>query len=601
MSVPSSDPAATHADVQAAFAATLVDELVRGGVVHAVVCPGSRSTPLALALAAHTGMAVHVRLDERSAGFTALGLGVATGHPAVVLTTSGTAAAELHAAVVEADLAGVPLVVSTADRPPELQGVGAPQTIDQTRLFGGSVRWFADPGVATGGSRSWWRSLASRAVAEATAGPSGPGPVHLNLPFREPLIGEPARGGVPPGRKGGARWHTVVTGPTGPDSGLARTLADQCLGVRGVIVAGAGCGDPETVLHLATALGWPVLADPRSGLRMPHPAVVGSADGLLRSERFAAGHRPDAVLRLGGPWVSKVVNSFVSSAVAQGASCWVVDPSDRWPDPERQVPVVVRADPTSLCRAVLDQLSASGVPPTEAPGDWGREWREAEAAAKAEIGRQLGGGVDGSMTEPLLAHRLFAWLPGAATLVVSSSMPVRDIEAFATVRPEPPRVVANRGANGIDGVVSTALGVALGSGGPTVSLVGDLAFLHDVSALVRSDGFGAGLTVVVADNAGGGIFSFLDTAAAVDAAAFETLFGTPQAVDVARVAEGFGWEVDDLGPASGSADLEEALARRVESGALSVIRVRMPERPVNVAVHARINAAVAAAVDQVAG
>lgn len=603
MSVPSPDPPAAHPDLQAAYAGTLVDELVRGGVVQAVVCPGSRSTPLALALAAHPEMAVEVRLDERSAGFTALGVGRATGRPAVVVTTSGTAAAELHPAMVEADLSGVPLIAVTADRPPELQDVGAPQTIDQNRLFGRSVRWFSDPGVASSASRPWWRSIASRAVAEATSGPSGPGPVHLNLPFREPLIGDPALGGgLPPGRAGGVRWHSVVSGPDGPGAAAVATLAGQGLhpGVRGLVVAGAGCGDPEAVVDLATSLGWPVLADPRSGLRFPHPLVVGAADGILRSRWFADGHRPDFVLRLGERWVSKVVNGFLAEAVDRGASSFVVEPFGRWPDPEGHTPVLVRAEPTTFCRLVRQHLPATtpGGPATTGPGGWSDDWGQAEALARAEIERLLGSDGDEALTEPSLSHRLFGHLPGAATLVVSSSMPVRDIEAFATVRPEPPRVVANRGANGIDGVVSTALGVALGSTGPTVALVGDLAFLHDVSALVRAEGSGAGLTVVVADNAGGGIFSFLDAAVKVDEAAFETLFATPQSTDVAQVARGFGWEVDDLGPDAGPTEFELALDRRVESGARSVVRVRVPRRSVNLAVHQRINAAVAAAVDQ---
>ncbi len=210
MSVATPAADAGDADLQAAFAATLVDEWVRCGVDRAVVCPGSRSTPLVVQLAAHPGMTVHVRLDERAAGFTALGMGLATGRPALVVTTSGTAAAELHASVVEADLSGVPLIACTADRPPELHDVGAPQTIDQARLFGTSPRWFADPGVPDARTRSSWRSLAARAVGEATAGADGPGPVHLNLPFREPLLGDPRRAAIPEPRP--VRWGALAPG-----------------------------------------------------------------------------------------------------------------------------------------------------------------------------------------------------------------------------------------------------------------------------------------------------------------------------------------------------------------------------------------------------
>ena len=346
-------------DVQAAFAATLVDEWVRGGVTHAVVCPGSRSTPLVVALAAHPGLAVHVRLDERSAAFTAVGMGRASGRPALVVTTSGTAAAELHAAVAEADLGGVPLIACTADRPPELRDVGAPQTMDQARLFGGSVRWFCDPGVADLASRRSWRSWAARSVAEAVSGPAGPGPVHLNLPFREPLLGDPAgAGGVAPGRPDGAPWHRVVGGTALGGGGGLEQFEEGVGGLiesgwldpgrRGLIVAGAGCGDPEAVLALAASLGWPVLADPRSGARLPVPGVIGSADGILRSESFARAHVPEVVVRLGQPWVSKVVNTFLSAAIGAGAEAIEVEPWGRWRDPEREVSTFIRSDPTLL-------------------------------------------------------------------------------------------------------------------------------------------------------------------------------------------------------------------------------------------------------------
>ncbi len=610
MSVPSGLDPAGQGDVQAAFAATLVDEWVIGGVTHAVVCPGSRSTPLAVALAAHPGVAVHIRLDERSAGFTALGIGLSSGSPAVVLTTSGTAAAELHAAVVEADLAGVPLLVCTADRPPELRDVGAPQTIDQLHLYGRSPRWFADPGVPDPATRGTWRSLAARSVAESTSSPFGPGPVHLNLPFREPLLGDPAAsGGLPAGRPDEAPWHTVVSHPADPDEAWVRAEVDRGLlrpGVRGMIVAGAGCGQPDAVEALATALGWPVLADPRSGLRGPAAELVGAADGILRSDRFAGGHLPEVVVRLGGPWVSKVVNGFVSRAVDGGARLLSVDPWGRWADPERQAAVTVRADPTRWAEAVTVRLAGSGDGTPGAASPWLAGWQEAEARARAAIagalGRQAGeAGEAGGLTEPSLAHRLVEALPDRATLVVSSSMPVRDVECFAGPRVHPLRVLANRGANGIDGVVSTALGVALAGGpggGPTVALVGDLAFLHDSSALVGPEGADADLTVVVADNHGGGIFSFLPPAGALDPGTFDTLFGTPQGPDPAAVAAGFGWPVEDVGPESGPDGLEEALERRLGAGGQAVIRVRLPSREANVEHHRRINVAIVRAVDR---
>ncbi len=310
------------------------------------------------------------------------------------------------------------------------------------------------------------------------------------------------------------------------------------------------------------------------------------------------------------PWVSKVVNSFLSAAIGAGAEAIEVEPWGRWRDPEREVSTFIRSDPTLFCHEAARQVAAAaaaGDPGRGRAAGWRTDWRNAESAARAVLCSRLG--VDGveagsaALDEPSLAHRLVARMPAGSTLVVSSSMPVRDVEAFAVPRGNAPTVVANRGANGIDGVVSTALGVALASAGPTVALVGDLAFLHDVSALVRSGGFDAPLTVVVADNRGGGIFSFLDPATSMDGTTFDTLFGTPQGVDVASVAAGFGWPVDDLGvpPGAGSGrdGLEEALDRRMGSGSLAVIRVRVPDRAENVRIHRRINAAIVEAVEAV--
>jgi 2-succinyl-5-enolpyruvyl-6-hydroxy-3-cyclohexene-1-carboxylate synthase len=595
VSVPTSDRPPGDGDRQAAFATTLADEWVRAGVRHVVVCPGSRSTPLALAVAAEPRLAVHLRLDERSAGFTALGVGLATGAPAVVVVTSGTAAAELHAAVVEADLARVPMVVCTADRPPELRDVGAPQTIDQTHLYGRSVRWFADPGVPDEASRPSWRSLASRSVAEAVSGPAGPGPVHLNLPFREPLLGDSGAGGVPAGRPEGAPWHRVDRGAVPPAPGLVEDLVAHGIrpGARGIIVAGAGCGSPSAVIGLAEALSWPVLADPRSGLRVRHVSVVGAADGILRAPGFVAGHRPDTVLALGGRWASKVVTSFVA-----GAPVVVVDPWGAWPDPERAAPRLVRCDPTLLCEALTAAVARPGGSRLDTAGAWPVAWERAEARARRVI-YETSFRADG-WDEPVLAHRLVAALPAGAPLVVSSSMPVRDVEAFGAPRADPPRVLVNRGANGIDGVVSTAVGVALAAG-PTVALVGDLAFLHDVSALVDLGGESVPLTVVVADNGGGGIFSFLPPATALDPPMFERLFGTPPSADVAAVAAGFGWEVEEVDGTTDRHGLDRALERARVRGGHTVVRVHLPDRAANVAAHERINAAVVAVVDGTGG
>lgn len=560
---------------QATFAATLVDEWARSGVRHAVVSPGSRSTPLALALAVDGRLTLHVHLDERSAGFTALGVGLATGVPAVVLCTSGTAAVNLHPAVVEAHQGRVPLLVCTADRPPELQGFGAPQTIDQTRLYGASVRWFAEPGPADDAAAWTWRSLAARALAEATTSP--PGPVHLNLAFRDPLVAE--RGVLPAGRPGGAPWHER-TRPGAIDPADVDALAGRLRSRSGVIVTGGGAGDdPAAVVALAEALGWPVLADPRSGCRVPSQVTVAAADALLRHSPFAERLRPEVVLRLGAPPASKVVGGWLADSEAPHI---IVDPHGAWLDPDRTATHLVTARPGAWARAACDSL---GDPEPADGGAWLASWAAAEAAAQAVFDTSLAGPV---ATEPAVARAVAAALPSGTTLVVSSSMPVRDLEWYAAPR-RGVRVLSNRGANGIDGVTSTAVGVAA-TGAPTALLTGDLAFLHDTNALLGLAGRELDLTVVVVDNRGGGIFSFLPQRTALVESRFEQLFGTPHDGSIADLAAAHGI------PASTITDLTELRARVAGAGSGTEILVVPTDRATNVALHDALHEAVANAV-----
>ncbi len=570
-------------DPQATFAATLVDEWARAGVREAVVCPGSRSTPLALALATDGRIRVHVHHDERAGGFTALGVGLETGSPAVVLTTSGTAAVELHPAVVEAHQAGVPLLVCTADRPPELQDVGAPQTVDQTHLFGRSARWFAAPGVADPALAGTWRSLAARAVAESLgAGGGAPGPVHLDLAFRDPLVGDP--GPLPPGRPGGAPWHEVRAGAAVGD-GLVSRLAARCAGRRGVIVAGGGLGGAAGVHELAAVLGWPVLADPRSGCRTPVPTTVAAFDALLRVPAFAEAHRPEVVLRLGTPPASKVLAQWLAGLDAEQLA---VDAHGRWFDPERTATDVVAAPPGELCGRLAEVLTAGPGGGSAPPGEgWLASWVAADAAARAAVDAVID--AHDEPTEPGVARDVVAGLPAGAHLVVASSMPVRDVEWYAAPR-HGLAVHANRGANGIDGVVSTAVGVALAGGAPTAALVGDVAFLHDSNALVGLAARTLDLTVVVVDNRGGGIFEFLPQAS-LDRERFELLFGTPHDADLVSLARAHGVDVELLDRA---AAVLPAVARSAGRGGVRVLVVRT-DRRANVAVHDEIHAAVAAA------
>jgi 2-succinyl-5-enolpyruvyl-6-hydroxy-3-cyclohexene-1-carboxylate synthase len=571
------DETPAPADTQATFAATLVDEWVRCGVRHAVVCPGSRSTPLAMALSERPEIALQVHHDERSGAFLALGLGLATGRPAVVLTTSGTAAAELHAAVVEADLVDVPLLACTADRPPELRDVGAPQAIDQVHLFGRAVRWFGDPGAPDPGSASRWRAFAGRAYA-ATQG-ARPGPVHLNLPFREPLVG--TAGPLPPGRDGGP-W-VVAAGSAATAATTGMELPDELralAGRRGVIVAGAAALDGPALHGLAAALGWPVLAEPRSRAWIPAATGIVHLDAILRSRRAADGLRPEAILRVGAPGASRVVNEWLA---ASGAGEVVVGVPG-WSDPAATAATIIDGPPAGVLAALR-----SGVP-DPAPRDWLERWRAASDAAATAVASALA--QESTPNEPALAREVVAALPDGARLVVASSMPIRDVERYAAPR-HGVTVLANRGANGIDGTVSTAVGVALGSTAPTTLLIGDIAFLHDSNGLLGAAGRGIDLVCVVVDNDGGGIFSFLPQARAVPAERFEALFGTPHGLDLVAVAAAFGVDARALGRDD---EVGAAVREATAKGGVHVLVART-DRAANVGAHGRIDAAVAAAVD----
>jgi 2-succinyl-5-enolpyruvyl-6-hydroxy-3-cyclohexene-1-carboxylate synthase len=546
--------------VQATFAATLVDEWVHAGITDAVICPGSRSTPMALALAAR--LKLHVRLDERSAGFFALGLSMATGMPTVICVTSGTAAAELHPAVVEAHQGRVPLIVCTADRPPELHHVGASQTIDQVGLFTTSTRWSCDPGVPDEAQARTWRPLAARACAEARMGPLGPGPVHLNLAFREPLVGD---AGPLPSRRG----------PISVAGHPELAALDVPLQGRGLLIVGGGATTDRAQLHLLSArLGWPILADPLSGCRVP--GTIAAVDAIVRAHPTL----PDTVVLLGAPWLSKALSEFVVAAVDHGARIICVDPWWQWVDPSVVVSEFHHVSGDAFVRAALASADASSTLPDR---DWLDTWRSDDAAAQVAIEQTLGH----ELSEPFVARVLARHAARqGATLVVSASMPMRDLEWFAPTLETPPQVMANRGANGIDGVVSTALGIAA-SGRRTVALLGDLAFLHDVSGLVNLPDLPC--TFVVVDNGGGGIFSFLPQAGALDVAQFELLFGTPPTTDVAKVARGFGLEVHEVTTAD---ELELTLTATAGATTPALVVAKVGGRAENVALHEALNRAV---------
>ena len=520
----------TYAPIEA-----LVDELARSGLRHAVTCPGSRNAPLALTLAAHPAIRAASVLDERSAGFLALGLAKASGRPAAVTCTSGTAAANLLPAVAEAHQARVPLIVLTADRPPELRELGAGQSIDQLKLYGSAAKWFVEVGNHEPGRETaiHYRSLGCRAYSTAAGG--RPGVVHLNFPLREPLA--PTSDGsaatdpeVWAGRPDGRPWIERREPPLVPESGLIDELTGEVAGApRGAIVCGpTGEEVAAPAARLAAAARWPLLAEPTSGLRCgghDRSRVVAHYDALLRSERFARAHHPDLVLRIGDTPTSKPLRAWLRDARQV-----VVDPHAAWHEPTRMAETVVGAAAAATCDALASRLASISSRRDE---DWASSWREADAEvpkALAEVSDPL---------EPKAYAALAGALPDGATVWVGSSMPIRDVETFFPAVESEIRFLANRGANGIDGVVSSAVGAALASGRRGWLLTGELGLLHDLGGLMAAADLGAELTIVCVNNGGGGIFDFLPVAAEADRDAYEEHVATPRAVDLARVASLF--------------------------------------------------------------
>jgi 2-succinyl-5-enolpyruvyl-6-hydroxy-3-cyclohexene-1-carboxylate synthase len=533
-----------------ALASAMAEELARSGVRRAVISPGSRSTPLAVALWRQPEIEVSVILDERSAGFFALGTALAAGIPAVVLCTSGSAAANLHPAVVEADEASVPLIVLTADRPPELRDTGAGQTIDQLKLYGDAVRWFSEVGTheADDAGLLHFRSVACRAYTSATGDPR-PGPVHLNVPWREPLAPLPVEGQVTAGDplalegRAGAPLLSVPPARGRVDESLLDELAESMERVtRGLLVVGRQ-PDPSLagpLTELAAAAGYPVLAEPTSQLRRgPHDRslVVTTYDALVREAPESL--RPDLVVRFGDLPTSKPLRQWLAGI--DGLDQIVVDPAGEWREPTRRAGTVLRADPAATARALGERLSRlrSGAA-SVAGAPYASAWLDAERAVRDAIDSRLDE-LD-ELTEPGIWSTLGRSLRDGDSVFAASSMPVRDLEAFLRPGPEGVRFASNRGANGIDGLVSTAAGLAAGGGSRTWAVLGDLALFHDIGGLAALR-HAPELRLLVIDNSGGGIFHFLPQAEAMPEDEFEALLGTPSGRDPADAGRLFGLEV----------------------------------------------------------
>lgn len=565
-----------------AMARTLVDEWARCGVTDAVVAPGSRSTALVLALAERDDLRVHVQVDERSAAFLALGIAKGSGQPALVVTTSGTATANLHPAVAEADRGAVPMLLVTADRPPELRDTDANQTITQVRLYADSLRWQVDLGVAEDREDAvpYWRSTAGRAVAEARGLRGAAGPVHVNAPFREPTVPLEHDGrtpGVPfrhptDGRPGGAPWIDVAVGSRRVETDRLERLAVELAGRRGVVVAGESGADPDGVHRLGTALGWPVLATAMSGARDRDEAIA-TYHHLLGVTEWADAHHPEVVLRLGRVGPSTQLMQLLEGPTRQVA----VLPDARWSDPRRTTAEVLIGDLSDTCGRLADHAATQ-----RRVSGWWDDWRSADHSARAAIEQVLGS--TSSLSEPAVARIVAGAVTNGSQLVVASSMPIRDLDAFMVPRGGI-RLHANRGVSGIDGFVSTTLGVALGSATPTIALAGDLSLLHDGNGfLLHPDGDVEPATFVVLNNDGGGIFHFLPQARFPER--LERYFATPHGRDLTTFARFHGLE--HVAPA-GPDELTDAIT---SSSGLRLVEVRT-DRADNVELHRRISAEVA--------
>jgi 2-succinyl-5-enolpyruvyl-6-hydroxy-3-cyclohexene-1-carboxylate synthase len=560
-----------------AFGLAFCDELARCGLREVVLAPGSRSTPLAMAfgdLEREGRLRLHVRIDERSAAFTALGLAKASRRPAAVLCTSGTAAANFHPAVIEADESAVPLLVLTADRPPELRSTGANQTIDQIKLYGSAVRWFCEAGVPERrtGATAYWRSLACQAWAQASGRAGGlAGPVHLNLALRDPLTPDPAGETGPgdwpeslDGRPGGRPWTRFE--PPGAAVGQLQLPWTE----RGVVVCGDGDYDAAPLVELAEQAGWPVLAEPSSGARLG-PNALPAYQYLLATPEFTGAHRPDVIVSAGRPGLSRPQSALLAAPV--GRHVVLGQGPGRWADPQRAATDVAAG------------IRLSGTPAGTTP--WLDAWLRADDAARRAVDAALDG--EDRLTEPRLARDLVLGLPEDALLWAASSMPVRDIDLHAVTRADV-RILASRGASGIDGTVSSAIGAALAHGGPAFALLGDLAFLHDGSGLAlgpaepRPD-----LCLIVINNDGGGIFSTLEQAGFTDS--FERLFGTPHGAGLDHLAAAFGLPYQRL-------DQPEDLGKALPGTGLRIVEAQT-DRAAGAALRGRLRKAAAAAIRSV--
>ncbi len=538
-----------------AWGRIVIQGLADAGLETVVVCPGSRSTPLVLAAVDHPAIATYSLLDERSGAFFGVGYGKRTDRPAAIVCTSGTAGANMHPAVIEADRSRTPLVVCTADRPAVLQEAGANQTIDQDGLFGEAVRWAPAIPPADDRDATAVRRIASRAVARSR-GPT-PGPVHLNVPFRKPL--EPVEAASTRIDPASAPTTVHAGDRLEPSEAAVAEVRDRLEAAeRALIVAGQlRLGVGEGIPALAARLDVPLLADALSGIRFhdgPEAPGLGGYDAFLAPDITADWPRPDLVLQFGARPTSTRLRSYLAEAADEHV---LVQPADGLADPEFAATDVVAADPDAVVEAVAE------VSPSSAQTGWRSRFEAAEERYWSFVAEH----EERMPPEGRVAHATLAAAPRNGTVFVSNSMPIRDVDRFGAPRSTRLAVLANRGASGIDGITSTALGAALGGDGHVTLLTGDLAFYHDMNGLLAIERCDVTATIIVLNNDGGGIFHMLPIAD-IDPP-FSEHFLTPHGLDFAHAAELYGLPYDRV--VAEAAD--DAVTTRVRSGEPGVLEI----------------------------
>jgi len=598
-----------------AYVCAFVDELQRAGIQHVVVCPGSRSTPLAFAFAAQPDIHIWMHVDERSAAFFALGIAKRSGQPVALLCTSGTAAANFFPAIAEAKLTHIPLLVLTSDRPHELRENGAPQAIDQTHLYGSHVKWSVDVALpeATNAALRYIRTTAARATALVTALPAGP--VHLNFPLREPLTPGPiAEQPLPQlaqrditawfGRPDNTPYITVHDSDRREpdDETIAHLLGLIDTAKRGLLIVGPQEASelPELVVQLARLLGYPILADPLSQMRSgkhDQSHILTSYDAFLRIDAFTEQMQPEIVLRFGAMPTAKPVLTYLK----RYSTCplVVIDGNEDWQEPTQLASELIHTDPVALCKALVAALVGTdlsrpnsnqplrGRDESDPTDDWLLTWQQTDSYTKQALQATI---QDFSAPfEGRVFTELNQLLPEGALLYTGNSMPVRDLDTFFWGRERTVRIMGNRGANGIDGIVSSALGASAVTNGPNVLVIGDLSFFHDMNGLLAAKLHKLNLTIVLINNDGGGIFSFLPQADYTEH--FEQLFGTPIGLDYSYAAQMYGGHYQRV------ADWESfrvAVQRGMYDGGLHIVEVTT-ERDSNVHMHRELWQSVAQA------